>query len=72
MARGGRHQATSYQVVKISAWVSATDWSWLQSRHPHQASDVLRRLIGDYRRKMEGRERPHTAEDFAALDLERL
>jgi hypothetical protein len=58
-----------YPLTKISAWVGAADWEWLQSRHRYDASAVLRQLIGDYRRKME---RPHTAEDFAALDLEGL
>jgi hypothetical protein len=71
MARGGRHQATSYPVVKICVWVGRDDWQWMQSRHPYAASDVLRRLIGDYRRTIEGLE-PREFEELTAVDLEGL
>ena len=68
MARGGRHQATAYQCTKISAWVSAADWEWLRHRHPYAASDLLRRLISDYRRKIEGLEAPRKFEELRDLE----
>ena len=69
MARGGRHQATSYPVTKISLWVGADDWTWLQTRHRYDASRVVRDLIGDYRRQTEA---PGWAEEIESLDLEGL
>jgi hypothetical protein len=54
MASGGRPPAESYPQVKISAWIGRDDWRWLRSRHHLDASSVLRRLVGDYRRKIEG------------------
>jgi len=70
MRRGGRHHATSYPVTKICAWVGKSDWQWLQARHPHEASAVLRRLIGNYRRQCEGYEAPEF--ELESLDLENL
>jgi len=69
MARSGRHKATSYELTKISAWVGADDWAFLQSRHRYAASDVLRRLIHEYRLKVET---PRAWRDATALDLSGL
>jgi hypothetical protein len=57
-------------VTKISLWVGADDWAWLQTLHRYDASRVVRDLIGNYRRKIEA---PRTArDDLEALDLDRL
>jgi hypothetical protein len=72
MRRGGRHRAAAYPLTKISAWVDATDWAWLQSRHRYDASAVLRQLIGQYRRKIEEPEEELAPLDLEELDLENL
>jgi len=66
--RGGRHRAAAYPLTKISAWVDEADWRWLQCRHRYDASAVLRRLISEYRQKIE---EPRAAEKWD-FDLEGL
>jgi hypothetical protein len=68
MARGGRRQATSYPLTKITLWVGVDDWEWLQARHRYHASRVIRNLIIEHRRNIEQPETPQ----WEALDLEGL
>jgi hypothetical protein len=52
--RGRRHRATEDELIKITVWVSAADWEWLQFREKYGASAVVRELIRRYRRECEG------------------
>jgi hypothetical protein len=72
MAYRGRHKAASCQLTKISAWVGADDWQWLRSRHWYDASAVLRRLIANYRLKIEGPREYEERESLEGLDLDAL
>jgi hypothetical protein len=71
MRRPRRHPAVSCPTTKISVWVSAADWAWLQTRHRFDASRVVRELIGDYCRRTQNPQAPH-ADDWDPADLANL
>ena len=59
----------AYPLHKITLWIRADDWPWLQARHRYDASRVIRELVIEYRRKVEEREAPAK---FDAADLANL
>jgi hypothetical protein len=67
MRRPRRRPAVSGPTVKISMWVGASDWQWLQTRHRNDASRVVRDLIADYVRKT--RDVPRAVGEWSAHDL---
>lgn len=68
MAPPGRHQATWYPLVKISLWVGADDWRWLQTQCPNDASRVIRDFLLTLRKESEERD----AQRAQPLDLSQL
>ena len=43
----------SYSLHKITLWLRASDWAWLQARHRYGASKVIRDLVIEHRRQIE-------------------
>jgi hypothetical protein len=57
-----------YPMTKVTLWIRAEDWPWLQARYPYGASRVIRDLIIEHRREIEELEAPRKFEEVRDLE----
>jgi hypothetical protein len=63
----------AYPLCKVTLWLPDDDWQWLKARSgPLGASRIVRDLIVEHRRRIEGADAPTFAEEVAELDLSEL
>ena len=58
----GERDKDAYTLRQISLWISTSDWNWSQQTYPQNASQIIRRLIADFRLRAE---RPRYARNNA-------
>ena len=63
----------SYPLHKVTLWLRASDWPWLQARYPNKATTMIRDLVIEHRRQIEDYESQGMRGIAAtALDLDKL